>query len=85
MKKKAGENMSEREKEIMEEIKMALPYMSDFDKGYMLCLAEKSKGKVPATVAMDEAAFREWLGMEKVDSQVVHDKSEDSFDIQDSR
>lgn len=43
--KKAGENMSEREKEIMEEIKMALPYMSDFDKGYMLCLAEKSKEK----------------------------------------
>ena len=43
--KKAGENMSEREKEIMEKIKIALPYMSDFDKGYMLCLAEKSEEK----------------------------------------
>lgn len=46
MDKKVGENnMSEREKEIMEKLGKALPSMSDFDKGYILCLAEKSEKK----------------------------------------
>lgn len=46
MNKEVGEsNMSEREKEIMEKLGKALPSMSDFDKGYILCLAEKSEEK----------------------------------------
>lgn len=34
--------MSEREKEILMKVGKALPFMSDFDKGYMLCMAENS-------------------------------------------
>lgn len=34
--------MNEREKEILTEVAKALPHMSDFDKGYMLCMAERS-------------------------------------------
>lgn len=46
MNKEVGENnMSEKEKEIMEKLGKALPSMSDFDKGYILCLAEKSEEK----------------------------------------
>ena len=43
--KKAGEDMSEREKEIMKKLEEALPSMSDFDKGYILCMAEMSEKK----------------------------------------
>ena len=35
--------MSEREKEILLKLGRALPHMSDFDKGYILCMAEKSE------------------------------------------
>lgn len=45
MEKKVGEDMSEREKEIMEKLGRALPSMSDFDKGYILAMAEKSEEK----------------------------------------
>lgn len=37
--------MSEREKEILRKLGEALPHMSDFDKGYILCMAEKSEAK----------------------------------------
>lgn len=50
----------------------------------MELLPEEERKKVPVTVAMDEEAFREWLHMGKDDSQVVRDKSEGNFDIQDS-
>ena len=43
--KEVGGEMSEREKEIMEKLGKALPTMSDFDKGYILCMAEKSEEK----------------------------------------
>ncbi len=33
--------MSEREKEILEKLNEAWPYISAIDKGYMLCMAEK--------------------------------------------
>ena len=42
---RVGEDMSEREKEIMEKLGKALPSMSDFDKGYILCMVEKSEEK----------------------------------------
>lgn len=35
--------MNEREKEIMKKIEQALPHMTEFDKGYILCMAEKSE------------------------------------------
>ena len=39
--------MSEKEKEVVEKLKEAIPQMSDFDKGYILgkveCMAEKDK------------------------------------------
>lgn len=35
----------EREKEILLKVREALPHMSEFDKGYILCLAEKSEVK----------------------------------------
>lgn len=34
--------MSEREREILTKLGQALPHMSEFDKGYILCMAEKS-------------------------------------------
>lgn len=37
---KGGENMSEKEKQIVEKLKEVLPNMSDFDKGYLLGKAE---------------------------------------------
>lgn len=37
--------MSERQKEIIRTIDKALPYMSDFDKGYLLGVAESSANK----------------------------------------
>lgn len=37
--------MSEREKEIINKLGKALPFMSDFDKGYILCMAEMSEAK----------------------------------------
>lgn len=37
--------MSEREKEIIETIAEALPYMPDFEKGYMLGQAEAMAAK----------------------------------------
>lgn len=43
MKKEGGINMNEREKEIMKTIERALPHMTEFDKGYILCMAEKSE------------------------------------------
>lgn len=39
--------MSEREKEILLKLGRALPHMSDFDKGYILCMAEKSEAQNP--------------------------------------
>lgn len=35
----------------------------------MELLPEEEREKVPATVAMDEAAFREWLGMSRCSSR----------------
>lgn len=35
--------MSEHEREILTKLGQALPHMSEFDKGYILCLAEKSE------------------------------------------
>lgn len=40
--KKEGENMSEKEKQILETIDEALPNMSEFDKGYFLGVAESN-------------------------------------------
>lgn len=37
--------MSEREREILIKLGQALPHMSEFDKGYILCMAEKSEEK----------------------------------------
>lgn len=37
---KGGENMSEKEKQIVEKLKEILPSMSEFDKGYLLGKAE---------------------------------------------
>lgn len=37
---KGGENMSEKEKQIVEKLKETLPSMSEFDKGYLLGKAE---------------------------------------------
>lgn len=41
--------MSEKEKQVVEKLKEAIPHMSDFDKGYILGkvenLADNSKGK----------------------------------------
>lgn len=37
--------MSEREKKIIEAVAEALPNMSDFDKGYMLGLAESNRAQ----------------------------------------
>lgn len=41
--------MSEKEKQVVEKLKEAIPHMSDFDKGYILGkvenLAEQSKKK----------------------------------------
>lgn len=39
------EEKMEREKEILLKVREALPHMSEFDKGYILCLAEKSEVK----------------------------------------
>lgn len=33
--------MSEKEKQIVEKLKKAIPYMSDFDKGYILGKVER--------------------------------------------
>ena len=39
--------MSEKEKQVVEKLKEAIPQMSDFDKGYILgtveCMAEQKK------------------------------------------
>lgn len=37
--------MSEKEKRIIEAVAEALPNMSDFDKGYMLGVAESNRAK----------------------------------------
>lgn len=37
--------MSEREREILTKLGQALPRMSEFDKGYILCMVEKSEEK----------------------------------------
>lgn len=41
--------MSEKEKQVVEKLKEAIPHMSDFDKGYILGkvenMAEQSKAK----------------------------------------
>ena len=42
---RVGEDMIERVKVLMEKLGKALPSMSDFDKGYILCMAEKSEEK----------------------------------------
>lgn len=34
--------MNEREREILTKLGQALPNMSEFEKGYILCMAEKS-------------------------------------------
>lgn len=44
--------MSEKEKQILETIKKAMPNMSEFDKGYLLGLSE---GKVSEKRAKEKA------------------------------
>lgn len=34
--------MNEREREILTKFGQALPHMSEFDKGYILCMAEQN-------------------------------------------
>lgn len=47
--------MSEKEKQVVEKLKEAIPHMSDFDKGYILGkvenMAEQSKEKEEKSVA----------------------------------
>lgn len=49
--------MSEREKEILRTLEMALPVMSEFEKGYMLGMARASAGlkKESASNLVNEA------------------------------
>lgn len=47
--------MSEKQERIIEAVAEALPHMSDFDKGYMLGMAESnSKDKEEATENSEE-------------------------------
>jgi uncharacterized damage-inducible protein DinB len=39
-----SDDMSENQKRIIEAVAEALPHMSDFDKGYMLGMAESNSG-----------------------------------------
>lgn len=57
-KKKRSERMSDREKDIMKTISTALPNMSDFEKGYLLGVAEsraeEKKAAAQKSVKEDE-------------------------------
>lgn len=46
--------MSEKEKEVVEKLKEAIPKMSDFDKGYILGKVENMAEKVIRNVTMTE-------------------------------
>ncbi len=52
--RKRGENMSEKDKKILETIAEALPKMSDFDKGYFLGTAESKAAEKRTKKSKDE-------------------------------
>lgn len=51
--------MSEKEKEVVEKLKEAIPKMSDFDKGYILGKVENMAEKVIRNVATAERSKHE--------------------------
>ena len=46
--------MSDKEKQIADQIKQAMPYMSEFDKGYLLGKAEQIAADRPAREELHE-------------------------------
>lgn len=72
-KRKRGDSMSEKEKEIIRKVAHALPEMSDMDKGYFLGFAEAMASKK----TVEEAEQSKGESVKKEDQEVKNERITD--------